>query len=472
VNGKWTPVEGLAPAKANYCPPSLEDDGQRLWVTSDKNEVCAALDPCLHNVIPAGTIFAEAPDKTHAWCQRAAELGYKKKVGDVEPFEKLNRQEKVSAVSKRFNISRVVIMSATNESLEEVWKKEDLKLLKGSDGKDLISGGKPQEQQEDNKGGFKNGLADTLAEAVKDKVFDEKRVYTIANEVVTKRTPAIVESTLVKVDAKLTAFETRLEQKFTKDVVVVLPETKETKDMGKQHTVFPEVLKLVSLRLNVWMAGPAGAGKSYLAAEIARALDRPFFRISCGPQTAASQIFGHTTAHGGYAQGIAYQALTNEKGAILLFDEFDRLNPAVGVMVNGLLDGGAVTFPNGETLKQTDKTTYLVAANTFGKPTADFGTALRQDTATMSRFVKVFVPVDEQLEKAVFGDGEWVKFVQKVRGVVKRLGVTSLVVTPRASEYGVRMLASGMSRKTVEEMLLWNGTPDEDVKKIKANLLV
>lgn len=355
----------------------------------------------------------------------------------MSPFETLSHNDKATAISKRFRIDRGEVLKWSAGQMLEKW----------------------------NNPALKTPIAQLTGFGVND-----DRVRIIANEEISKRAPAIVQDARNSMVPELKKLEELINAK--REVVILSPDKLKLKEMGKQHFKYEEVFKLVMLQLNVWMGGPAGAGKTFLASEIARALDKPFFRISCGPQTAASVIFGHTTASGGYAPGIAYQALTHEKGSVLLFDEFDRLNPAVGVMVNGLLDGNKVTFPNGETIGQREGVIMLVAANTFGKPTAEFGTAQRQDTATMSRFVKVNVPVDEKLEMSLFGsiDKDWVLFVQKVRKAVEKLGVTSLVVTPRASEYGVRMIANGIPRTTVEEMLLWNGIPQDDLKKIKANL--
>lgn len=356
---------------------------------------------------------------------------------DMNPFETLSNKDKAIAISKRFSLQREIVEKWTPEKMLDVWKTGKV------DGEQI-------------------SVSDIKLEGV-----SEKRVI----ELIDKKTPSIVQAARDSMAPSIQELKDLISSK--RELHITFDELP-SMNMGKQHFKFEDVMKLVVLRMNVWMGGPAGAGKTYLASEIARALEKKFFRISCGPQTSASQIFGHTTAHGGYAPGIAYQAIKSEgKGAILLFDEFDRLNPAVAVMVNGLLDGNMVTFPNGETLRLGENGCIaLVAANTFGKPTAEFGTAQRQDIATMSRFVKILIPVDEKLEMNLFGpiNEEWVKFVQKVRKVVSTLGVTSLVVTPRASEYGVKLLASGMSRKNVEDFLLWNGVPNEDIKKIKQNL--
>lgn len=363
-------------------------------------------------------------------------------------FEQLSRQDKATVVSKRFTVGRNTVLSATVESMQVAWLADDVTKLVDSNGKVLFPKDAPDVQAlgASTPAPGSDSLADAIAQALRGKVgVNEAEVTRIA------------EATYKRLN---------LPQAITVEIKEgdrVVPMT------GKQHKVTPQVVRAIKRRDNVWVAGPAGTGKTYMLSQIAEALGLKFFRISCGPQTPASIVFGHTTANGGYAPGIAYQALTSE-GALLLFDEFDRMNPAVAVMVNGLLDGNAVTFPNGETLRPGPNHVYAVAANTFGKPTAEFGTAQRQDPATMSRFVKIEVPVDEDLERSVFGNNEWVAYVQQVRKVVATLGITSMAVTPRASEYGVRMLADGEKRKDVEQMLLWSGVPDEDVKKIKQNL--
>lgn len=372
----------------------------------------------------------------------------------MQPFEQLSRQDKASIISKRFGVGRNTVLSATVESMGKAWLSGDVSDMVGSDGRALFPKDMPQQPQAQPQPQPRgDSLADAIAQAVQGRIksgTDRAEVQAIAREV--------AEDTYK-----------RLTLPQSVEVVLKSPDGHVMPLPGKQHKVAPQVIRAFNRRDNVWLAGPAGTGKTFLVSQIAEGLGLPFFRISCGPQTPASVIFGHTTANGGYAPGIAYQALTAE-GAVLLFDEFDRLNPAVAVMVNGLLDGNAVTFPNGETLKPKANTIYAVAANTFGKPSAEFGTAQRQDPSTMSRFVKIAVPVDENLEREVFGNNEWVAYVQQVRKVVESLGVTSMAVTPRASEYGVRMLADGEKRKDVEDMLLWNGVPQEDVKKVKANL--
>lgn len=369
-----------------------------------------------------------------------------------QAFETLSRQDKATVISKAFNLGRNMVLSATVESMQEAWTSQKASALKDSSGRTLFPEDKPQTPAPEAPRPA-DDLATAIARAVEDKIktgTDEATVRKIAQ--------SVAEDTYK-----------RLNQPTQVEVVLKTPDGILSKLPGKQHKISPQVVRAMNRRDNVWLAGPAGVGKTYLVGQIAEGLGLPFFRISCGPQTPASVVFGHTTASGGYAPGIAYQALTAD-GAVLLFDEFDRMNPAVAVMCNGLLDGNAVTFPNGETLKPKANTIYVVAANTFGKPSAEFGTAQRQDTSTMSRFCKILVDVDEDLETAVFGNNEWVQHVQKVRRIVKQLGITSMAVTPRASEYGVRALADGETRQVVEEMYLYAGVPEEDIRKIKANL--
>lgn len=361
----------------------------------------------------------------------------------MQPFETMARQEKVTAVAKRFNVPRGALLSATVDSMIATWNSGDTSMLRKSNGEPLLSvSGAPHVAASD------NGIADAILQAI------GGRVGVNSEEV-----RAIVREELAAHPSGVKTLEIR-----------AFDET--PKNIGAQHRMFETVFVYVQCKVNVWLAGPAGSGKSRMALEIAKALDYEFFRVPCGPHMTGTQIFGYCTADGSYSQGVAHRALTTKaKGAVLLFDEFDRCNPAVAVQVNGLLDGGSVTFPNGETLSQPENVVFLVAANTFGLPTEDCPTAQRQDPATLSRFAKLHIDIDEDLERAIFGENDWVTYVQKVRAVAKRLGVHSMKVTPRASEHGVKLLAhGGISREEVEKSLLWNGVPSEDVRKVKGAL--
>lgn len=64
--------------------------------------------------------------------------------------------------------------------------------------------------------------------------------------------------------------------------VQLLKGTKEVKTFeGIFHNEFERVLKLAQARMNIFIYGPTGCGKSHLCKQVADALDLPFYFVSC-----------------------------------------------------------------------------------------------------------------------------------------------------------------------------------------------
>lgn len=93
----------------------------------------------------------------------------------------------------------------------------------------------------------------------------------------------------------------------------------------------------------------------------------------------------------------------------------------------------------------------LAAANTwgFGGDAKYIGRA-KLDAAFLDRFVTLSWGYDENLERTLAGNDEWVTVVQKVRAEAIRLGA-EIVVSPRASIKGAQMLSADMPRADVVE---------------------
>ena len=52
-------------------------------------------------------------------------------------------------------------------------------------------------------------------------------------------------------------------------------------DLGLQHFQFPELVKMVSTGLNIFLVGPAGSGKTTAAINVAKALEIEFHFTGC-----------------------------------------------------------------------------------------------------------------------------------------------------------------------------------------------
>lgn len=149
----------------------------------------------------------------------------------------------------------------------------------------------------------------------------------------------------------------------------------------------------------VWLAGPAGTGKTTLARQIAARLGREFFRINFTRDTEAVSLLGCTvpSKDGGvvWQDGPLTKAL-RVHGAVILLDEVSVAGPGALAVLHSILEpGGSVTLENGETVVLGADTIVLAADNTAGHGDSSglyAGTGL-MNRALMDRFGAI-VPVD------------------------------------------------------------------------------
>jgi len=245
-------------------------------------------------------------------------------------------------------------------------------------------------------------------------------------------------------------------------------------DAGIQPRQAPLLARLIGDGLNVWVAGPAGSGKTYTVIQLATLLGFRVFRVPCSKQTPASLFMGFQAATGVYTPGIVWHAVEaqrNGEKSLIVWDEYDRLPAGIAVQANGLLDGSAVTFPHGETLSLADLgIRQVVCGNTFGAPTPEFPSAEKTDRSTLTRFVKLFWDYDETFERALYPDvADFVTFGQALRAAARRLGVTSLCISMRTFD-GARKLLASYGRDTTERLLIWEGLPVDDAQKLASAL--
>lgn len=233
------------------------------------------------------------------------------------------------------------------------------------------------------------------------------------------------------------------------------------------HEAFPQVLKSVGCGLNTMLIGPAGSGKTSVAEQIAKILGIPF-RFT-GAVDSPYKLTGFVDASG-KAVRTAFRE-TYENGGLFLFDEVDASSAGAMMAFNAALANGHADFPDGIVTQHKDFR-CIAAANTFGRGSDRIYVGRNAlDGATLDRFVVVDFDYDETLERALVGDdmNEWVNHVQAIRKAVFKLKLR-FVVSPRASIFGSKLLRAGLSRKMVEEMVIWKGMEAEARRKVRGEL--
>ena len=238
------------------------------------------------------------------------------------------------------------------------------------------------------------------------------------------------------------------------------------KKIGVAHSKFEHLLKLMQMKVPVLMVGSPGTGKTTGAEKIAEALDIPFHAISVGQQTTKSDILGFVNASGEYVSTPFRKAF--EYGGIFLMDEIDAGNPNVLIQVNSAISNGFVEFPDGM-IRVHEDFRFIGTANTYGSGSdAKFVGRNQLDAATLDRFVTINWDIDEQLEDHLCPNKEWLKKVRNLRKAVKDKSL-DILVTPRMSVYGSRLIENGFSEKDALEMVVLKGL-DRDLKDfVKSN---
>ena len=120
---------------------------------------------------------------------------------------------------------------------------------------------------------------------------------------------------------------------------------------GKKRKVFDIILSDFEAGNNVYLYGGAGTGKTFIAGQVAKALNYKLITINCNQFTSPLDIIGGQTIEGyqegrlitafgnNFPQGFGVNPATGKEysGALLLLDELPKLDPnTAGVLNDGL----------------------------------------------------------------------------------------------------------------------------------------
>lgn len=246
--------------------------------------------------------------------------------------------------------------------------------------------------------------------------------------------------------------------------IIIKDGAKETKIDGAHH-MLPTVMKYIKAGQNVALVGPAGTGKSTMVHMIAKALGKEF--RGCGALLNKYELIGFIDANGNYQETPLHDAFVN--GHLFCFDEFDGSSPDATVAFNAITDNQNIyAFPNGMQEKHADFVA-VACMNTYGNGAdADYVGRFKQDAASMSRFVRVFVDYDRNIEWQL-GDEDIVKRVWSLRAAVTRLGIRHIVST-RMIVQAQAARAVGVDNKEIDRDILFSGLNEATIKQVAAQM--
>ena len=182
---------------------------------------------------------------------------------------------------------------------------------------------------------------------------------------------------------------------------------------GQKRRVFDLILSDMEAGNNVYLYGGAGTGKTYIAGQVAKALNYKLITLNCNQFTSPLDVIGGQTIDG-YQEGRLTDAFGNLfmpeispktgkpfSGAVLLLDELPKLDPnTAGVLNDGLskikdpdevADDGSIVRPtiqNGRGKVVSKGNIFVIATGNslLNEADADYEANFKQDLSLQDRF--------------------------------------------------------------------------------------
>jgi cobaltochelatase CobS len=268
--------------------------------------------------------------------------------------------------------------------------------------------------------------------------------------------------------AQLIAAQAELVEKMKpKTISVQINENTRELTGSVVHERFEAVLKLLFKKQDVYMAGPAGTGKSHIAEKAAEALGLKFYF-----ETSLTQKFeltGYKDGSGVYHETQFYRAFVD--GGVFMLDEIDASTPEVLVVINTALAQRYFPFPNGAVKAHPDFR-VVAAGNTLGKGAdIEYTGRFQLDASTMDRFKTVIIQYSPAIEEHIAaGDTELIEFTRSLRKSVE-YNQLKLIVSYRFMN-GVKDLEDVFELPEILDMSLLKGMASDDINMLVRNMSV
>ena len=218
---------------------------------------------------------------------------------------------------------------------------------------------------------------------------------------------------------------------------------------------------------NVFLWGPAGAGKNVLGEQLAEMLCVAFYYMNT--VYTKYDITGFTDAQGNYIPTAVINWLKDPNGGLMFFDEMCTNSPEANTAINALLANKYIVLQNGEVLKMSPRHYVVAADNTNGLgATEEYNGRYKMDESTRDRFAFFFIDYDAAVEESIVGDKKDILgFVRELRKVTKECNI-SLVLGYRCINRLVKFYNRDAAR-TIEHNIL-KGMEQDTINEIASRL--
>lgn len=250
-------------------------------------------------------------------------------------------------------------------------------------------------------------------------------------------------------------------------VVTIAGSSKKIELKGRLHASFEECLFLANTEKQVFIAGPAGSGKTTLVSQVAEAMGLQFAHISCSAGLSEAHLLGRMLFDGTYVGSDLVRLY--EEGGVFLFDEIDAADANTLLIVNSALANGVLSVPNRKENNHAKRHKDFIcfcAGNTWGSGSFEYHGRNHLDAAFLDRFSvsKVMIDYDTELEKEICG--EYKELHKELSRIRQNIYTNKLrrILSTRAFVSGTKQLNAGMKLKQVIKRF-FIGWSDEEVKK-------
>lgn len=208
---------------------------------------------------------------------------------------------------------------------------------------------------------------------------------------------------------------------------VIKQGTKTRKVKGTLPEEFKRMVQLGAARKNIMLVGPAGCGKTYLAAKLAEALDLDFADQSCSAGLSESAFTGWLlpVGKGGQFDYVSSPFIKlYENGGVFLFDEMDAADANLLTFLNKALANDSFYLPQRHTkplVKRHPDFVAIGAANTYGHGADAMYVGRNQlDAATLDRFRVGMITMDysKEVEQSI-GSPKLLEWAWKIREAIR-----------------------------------------------------
>lgn len=230
---------------------------------------------------------------------------------------------------------------------------------------------------------------------------------------------------------------------------------------GIYHEQMPTIIKAMLAHLPVYIFGPSGSGKSYIAEQAADILGVDFrFTNKVDMKV---DLEGFADAGGRYVETEFYRAMKN--GGVFFFDEADASDSNAFTWTNAATSSRTAVFPVIGRVNAPAELYFIAAGNTCGDGADGMYTARNAlDKATLNRFVKIEVGYDAKIEKKL-GSAENVIFVRTLRRAAENAGI-ELIASYRTIS-ALEIMSAGGTYADAVKCCVTAGLTEDDIYNLR-----